>query len=104
MSYEEKIILNNQGLGGLQYWIENLKYFHGRYVIQDQPQIVIQTEAELEGWGANCMGMEAEGKLSIEERKHNINILELQPVKNASSTLTKKKTIYAIHIEIDKTT
>ena len=50
------------------------------------------------------MGMEAEGKLSIEERKHNINILELQPVKNASSTLTKKKTIYAIHIEIDKTT
>ena len=58
MSYKEKIILNDQALGELQWWIENLKYFNGKYLTQDKPQIVIQTDASLEGWGANCMGME----------------------------------------------
>ena len=34
MSYKEKIILNHQALGELQRWIENLKYFNGKYLIQ----------------------------------------------------------------------
>ena len=33
----------------------------GRYLIQAKPQIIIQTDASLEGWGANCMGMETGG-------------------------------------------
>ena len=33
MSYKEQIILNDQALGELQWWIENLKYFNGRYLI-----------------------------------------------------------------------
>ena len=59
----EKIILNNQALGELTWWIENLKYFNGRYLIQAKPQIVIQ------GWGANCIGMETGGKSHFH---HNI--------------------------------
>ena len=58
ISYKEKIILNNHALGELQWWKENLKYFNWRYLIQAKPQIVIQTEASLEGWGNNYMGME----------------------------------------------
>ena len=54
MSYNEKIILNNQALGELTWWIENLKYFNGRYLIQAKTQI--------QGWGANCIGMETGGK------------------------------------------
>ena len=61
MPYKEKIILNNQTLGELQCWIENLKYFNWSYLIQVKPQIVIQTDASLEGWGANCMGMDTGG-------------------------------------------
>ena len=47
---QEKNFLNDQGLGERQWWIENLKYFKGRYLIQDKSQIVIQTDASLEGW------------------------------------------------------
>ena len=61
MSYKAKIILNDQALGELQWWIENLKYFNGRYVIQAKRQIVIQTDTSLEGWETNCMGMETGG-------------------------------------------
>ena len=34
----------------------------GRYLIQAKPEIIIQTDASLEGWGANCMGMKTKGK------------------------------------------
>ena len=57
MSYKEKIILNDQALRKLQWRIENLKYFNGRYIIQAKPQIVTQADTSLEGWGANCMDM-----------------------------------------------
>ena len=50
MSYKKKNFLNDQALGERQWWIENLKYFKGRYLIQDKPQIVIQADAPLEGW------------------------------------------------------
>ena len=104
MSYKEKVILNDQALGERQWWIENLKYFSGRYLIQAKPQIVIQTDASLEGWGANCMGMEIGGKWSVEKRELHRNILELLAVKNAILAFTNEKTINAIHIQTDNTT
>ena len=104
MSYKEKIILNDQALGELQWWIENLTYFNGRYLIQAKPHIVIQTDASLEGWKASCMSMETWGKWSVEERKLHINILELIAVKNAILAFTKEKTINALHIQTDNTT
>ena len=55
ISYKEKIILNDQALGALQWWIENLTYFIGRYLIQAKPQIVMQADASLEGCGANSV-------------------------------------------------
>ena len=57
------------GTGELQWWIGNLTCFNGRYLIQAKPQIIIQTDASMEGWGANCMGIETGGKWSVEERK-----------------------------------
>ena len=49
MPYKEKTVLNNQTLGELQRWIENPQYFNGRYLIQTKPQLVIQTDASMEG-------------------------------------------------------
>ena len=104
MSYKEKIILSDQALGKLQWWIENLKYFNGRYLIQAKPQRVTQTDAPLEGWGANSMGVETGEKRSVEERKLHINILELLAVKNSILAFTKEKTINPIDIQTDNTT
>ena len=104
MSYKEKIILNDQALGELQWWIENLTYFNGRYLIQAKPHIVIQTDVSLEGWEANCMSIETGGKWPVEERKLHINILELIAVKNAILAFTKEKAINAIHIQTDNAT
>ena len=104
MSYKKKIILNDQALEKLQWWIQNLKYFNGRYLIQAKPQIVLHTDASLKGWGANRMGMETGVKWSDEERKLHVNILELLVVKNAILAFIKKKTINTIHIQTDNKT
>ena len=95
--------LDNQALGELQWWIVKLKHFNGRYLIPAKHQVIIQTDASLEGWGANCMCMETEGKWSVEKRKLHINILELLAVKNAILAFTKEKTINEIHIQTDNT-
>ena len=102
-SCKEKISLDNQALGELQWWIVKLKHFNGRYLIPAKHQVIIQTDASLEGWGANCMCMETEGKWSVEKRKLHINILELLAVKNAILAFTKEKTINEIHIQTDNT-
>ena len=91
ISYKEKIILNDQALGELQWWIENLTYF-------------MQADASLEGCGANCMGIETGREWSVDERKLHLNILKLLAVKNAILAFTKEKTINAIHIHTDNTT
>ena len=41
MSCKEKIVLNDQALGELHWWIENITFFNGKYLIQANPQIVI---------------------------------------------------------------
>ena len=69
MSCKEKIVLNDQALGELQWWTENVTFFNGRYLIQAKPQIVIQTDASMEGWGANCMSMETGG--NSQQKKGN---------------------------------
>ena len=104
MSYKKKIILNDQALEKLQWWIQNLKYFNGRYLIQAKPQIVLHTDASLKGWGANRMGMETGVKWSDEERKLHVNILELLVVKNAILAFIKKKIINTIPIQTDNKT
>ena len=104
ISYKEKIILNDQALGELQWWIENLTYFIGRYLIQAKPQIVMQADASLEGWGANCMGIETGREWSVDEKKLHLNILKLLAVKSAILAFTKEKTINEIHIHADNTT
>ena len=90
--------------GELQWWIKNLTYFNGRYLIQAKPRILIQTDASMEGWGANCIGIETGGKWSVQDRKLHVNILELLAVKNVILTFTKEKTINAIHTQTDNAT
>ena len=53
----------------------------------------------MEGWGPNCMGIKTGGKWSVEERKFQINILELLVVKNPFLAFTKEKAINAVDIQ-----
>ena len=53
----------------------------------------------MQGWGPSCMGIKTGGKWSVEERKFQINILELLVVKNPFLAFTKEKAINAVDIQ-----
>ena len=63
-----------------------------------------KTDTSLEGWVANCTGMETEEKWSVEKKKLQINILELLAVKKGILAFTKIRRTNTIYIQIDNTT
>ena len=81
-------------MGKLEWWIENLNCFNARYLIQAKSEIVIKTDASLQGWGANYMRIRTGDKWSVKERK--LHILKLLFVKNGITAFTKTRTINAI--------
>ena len=54
--------------------------------------------------GAFCQGVSTGGPWSLEEQKEHINLLELKAVKLALLTLTKRKQVNTIHLQIDNMT
>lgn len=50
-SYNHKVVLGKLVLVELKWWIENLNNFNGRFLIQPTAQLVLQTDASLDGWG-----------------------------------------------------
>ena len=68
MNYQSVIALNIKSRTELTWWIENLRFYNGRTFSQLNPQVIIQTDASLTGWGAVCYGVQTSGQWSEEER------------------------------------
>ena len=66
--------------------------------------MLIQADASRKGWGAVCEGISTGGQWSKEEKLLHINVLELKAVKLALLTFNKRKTLKAVHFQIDNTT
>ena len=84
--------------------MQNLKICNGRYLIQSHSQVLIQANASRKGWSALCEGISTGGQWSKEEKLLHINVLELKAVKLALLTFNKRKTLKAVHFQIDNTT
>ena len=100
--FEKKIIISPQARQEILWWIQNLKLNNGRSLLWRPPQIVIQSDASKEGWGAYCQGERAGGPWTQEESKLHINILELKAAKLAILTFTRnRQNLNSIHIQMD---
>ena len=103
-SYQHQVTRNSSAKQELLWWVQNLKLFNGRFLIQTQAQMVIQTDASKTGWGASCQGLTTRGVWSKQERTLHINVLELLAVKLALLSFTKNRKVRAIHFQIDNAT
>ena len=71
-------------------------------VISYTPQLLIASDASLEGWGAFCQGHKTGGQWTLLEKKYHTNILELRAAKYAILTFTcLYPTAKTIHIKMD---
>ena len=101
-SFEEKVQTSVEARKELLWWKENLTLCNGRSLISSPPQIIISSDASLQGWGASCHGLTTGGPWSMEERKFHINVLELKAAKLAIMSFTlKERDAISVHIRMD---
>ena len=101
-NYSSEIKLSDEVKTELQWYVQNLHLDNGRSAISYPPQLLIASDASLEGWGAFCLGHKTGGQWTLSDKKDHINIVELRAAKYAILTFTRLyPTAKTIHIKID---
>ena len=103
-NYESIVVIPQDGLLELKWWIENLKLQKGNPLHLIPPDMIICSDAaKTGGWGAVCHLGSTGGQWSAEEARLHINIQELIAAELAIKTFTKDQKPSSIHIKIDNT-
>ena len=90
-SYEAAVHLDSECLQEVQWWKDNLVAWNGKALFQQSTDLVIETDASRQGWGAYCQGMSTGGRWLPEETSYHINCLELLAGSLAIMSFTKNK-------------
>ena len=88
----------------LRWWSNNLSEWNGRQIQDQLPDMEIETDASLLGWGAYCMGECTGGCWSLEEKKFHINALELLGATFGVKAFCKQKKVESVLLKTDNTT
>ncbi|XP_040290011.1 uncharacterized protein LOC121002639 [Bufo bufo] len=76
-SFADAVVLDSEAREELSWWIANLEAWNGRAIFGSLPELTIESDASLQGWGAHCNGVSTGGPWSAEESLLHINALEL---------------------------
>ena len=82
-NYDSTMVLSDDMKSELQWWVDNLETATCP-ISNGNPDIVIDTDASLIGWGAVCSAVTAQGSFTpsdVYSAEGNINVLELLAVK-----------------------
>jgi hypothetical protein len=88
----------------LRWWMNHLKLSNGREIKVPHPDMVIESDACLTGWGATCNGQTIQGHWTAAERKDQINILELRAILLTVKAFLKEKSNIHVHFRADNVT
>ena len=99
--FEEMVQVPKEACEDLSWWIENLQAQNGRSIQTLAPDLIIQTDASLSGWGAVCGGSRTGGLWLEHEKTWHINVLELQAIYLALNCFTKNISNQHILIKSD---
>ena len=103
-SYETACPLSHGVREELQWWITYLERWNGKSLLVHQPELTIESDASLRGWGAASRDVQTGGPWSPEEKQYHINCLEILAAFLAIKTFMKNRTDTTILILIDNTT
>ena len=102
--YQRMAVLTPEAQAELLWWARTAKTYNSAPLIQPPPDLVIETDASLSGWGARCQELRTGGLWSVEEQMMHINALELLAVFLAIKTFSKGKDCLNILIRTDNMT
>ena len=75
----------------LTWWHTQLPMHSSSPVVQKEASVVIESNASLKGWGANCKGMRTSGIWNVNEAQCHINFLELKAAYLAIQCFLKER-------------
>ena len=101
----ETIVSQPECQNDLQWWVDQISTWNGRSIITPAPDLVITTDASLQGWGAVCQGVRTRGLWSQQESNTlHINALELKAALFAVRAFTAKERQLHVHLRMDNRT
>ena len=103
-SYEAVVALDTPAKEELRWWNQFMEDWNGKAILAPKPQLTIESDASLLGWGAHCGGVSTGGLWSPEERCRHINCLELMGASLAVKTFAKDRENLNIRLRMDNTT
>ena len=103
-SFETTMILNQEALLELDWWSIRRNLMDGKSVSTQEPDLTMETDASMLGWGAVCQGIRTGGLWSQMERKNHINYLELLAARFGVKALAKDRRNIHIRLRMDNRT
>lgn len=103
-TYDTQISLNPACREELLWWVAHLDAWNGRAIFTPQPDLVIETDASKQGWGAICQDTRTGGLWSQSERLLHINCLELLAGAFAVKCFTRNQICLHVRLKMDNTT
>ena len=103
-SYMTRVTLDHCAKEELLWWKTQLQHWNGKAMIRPTPDIVVETDASLLGWGAVSEGVRTNGLWSESERSLHINHLELMAGDFAVKTFARHRTDVHLQLKMDNKT
>ena len=103
-SFEAMVTLDDSAKEELLRWVHQLTTWNGRAILSQTPDLVVETDASLLGWGAVSEEVRTGGLWSEKERTQHINCLELMAGALAVRTFAKHKRNIHVRLRMDNKT
>ena len=78
-NFDEQMVVSAEMKLELKWWMENI-HCQVRHIYRSSPQVIIQTDSSLEGWGVVFKEKKFGGRWKSEEKSLHINCLELTAI------------------------
>ena len=103
-SFETSAKLTQEALLELDWWGIKTNLVTGKGMMTREPDLTMETDASLMGWGAVCRGIRTGGLWSQLEGRNHINYLELLAAMFAVKSFAKDRKDNHIHLRMDDRT
>ena len=99
--FETLVKLNQEALLELNWWSIKRNLIDGKSISAQEPDLTMETDASMMGWGAVCQGLRTGGLWS---HKNHIDYLELLAAMFAVKGFAKDRRNVHIHMKMDNRT
>ncbi|KAM8975733.1 LOW QUALITY PROTEIN: uncharacterized protein RCH25_020573 [Pelodytes ibericus] len=103
MTYDHSIPLDYGAREELSWWLTHMEAWNGRAIFGTVPDLVVESDASLLGWGAQCGTLSTGGCWSLQESNLHINCLELLAREFAVRSFARTSRNCSILLRLDNT-